>query len=212
MRRAAALGADLHHASVFAGGGQHRLALQHIHARRFLAVNVRPGFARFDHGQGVPVIGRGDQDDIQILLLEHGAIVRVRPRLPFGELARGHQVRGVAQHGFVHVAQRDDFNGCHLDQAEEINLAIPAATDEADALLGVAKINGVAGEGGQCECDGGAVKKLAAIHELLLVLSGGQHKSFFSVLHSLPRLGIGRGKTTWFADCAGNTNIRPPHQ
>ena len=68
MRRAAALGANLHHALVLAGGGEHGLALDDIDADRLLHIDVRPGLDRRDHRQGVPVVGRADQDDVEVLL------------------------------------------------------------------------------------------------------------------------------------------------
>ena len=71
VRRAAALRADLHDAAVLAGGGEHRLALDHVHADRLLHVDVGPGLDGGDHGQRVPVVGRGDEDDVEVLLGEH---------------------------------------------------------------------------------------------------------------------------------------------
>ena len=55
----------------------------HIDADRLLAVDVGPGFAGGDHRQGVPVVGRADEDDVEVLLLEHLAVVAVEPRLFF---------------------------------------------------------------------------------------------------------------------------------
>ena len=93
VRRAAALGADLHDPLVLAGGGEHGLALDHVDADRLLDVDVGPGLDGGDHRQGVPVVGRGDQDDVEVLLLEHLAVVgvgarRLLRRLPVGDHAR----------------------------------------------------------------------------------------------------------------------------
>ncbi len=78
VRRAAALRADLHDPLVLAGRGQHGLALGHVDADRLLHVDVGARLDGRDHRQGVPVVGRGDQDDVEVLLLEHLAVVAVR--------------------------------------------------------------------------------------------------------------------------------------
>ena len=49
VRRAAALRADLHHAVVFARGGEHRLAFDNIDADRLLHVDIDARFRRLDH-------------------------------------------------------------------------------------------------------------------------------------------------------------------
>ena len=69
--RAAALRSHLHHALVLARGGDHGLAFDHIDADRLLHVDIGAGLDGGDHGQGVPVVGRGDQDDVEVLLREH---------------------------------------------------------------------------------------------------------------------------------------------
>ena len=78
MRRAAALRADLHHAIVFARRGEHRLAFRDIDADRLLAIDIRAGLHRLDHRQRVPMVGRADEHDVEVLLLEHLAIVARR--------------------------------------------------------------------------------------------------------------------------------------
>ena len=133
VRRAAALRADLHDALVLARGGEHGLALDHVHADRLLHVDVGAGLDGRDHRQGVPVVGRGDQHDVEVLLLEHLAVVAVGARLLLRGLARGDHLGGLGQHLLVHVAQRDDLDRRDLDQAEQVALAVPAAADQADA-------------------------------------------------------------------------------
>ena len=133
VRRAAALRADLHDALVLAGGGQHGLALGHVDADRLLHVDVGPGLDGGDHRQGVPVVGRGDQDDVEVLLLEHLAVVGVGARLLLRGLPAGDHVGGLGQHLLVDVAQRDDLDRRDLDEPEQVALAVPAAADQADA-------------------------------------------------------------------------------
>src|SRR5258708_23415709 len=55
-------------------------SLDDVDADRLLAVQVRPRLARRDHRQGMPVVGGGDQDDVQVLLLEHLAVIAVGAR------------------------------------------------------------------------------------------------------------------------------------
>ena len=100
----------------------------------FCDVDVGPGLDGGDHRQGVPVVGRGDQDDVEVLLLEHLAVVGVGARLLLRGLAGGDHVGGLGQHLLVDVAERDDLDGRDLDEPEQVALAVPAAADQADAL------------------------------------------------------------------------------
>ncbi len=134
MRGAAALGADLHDPLVLAGRGQHRLALGHVDADRLLDIDVGPRLDGRDHRQGMPVVGRGDQDDVQVLLLEHLAVVGVGARGLLRGLAVRDDLGGLGQHLLVDVAQRNDLDRRDLDQPEQVGLAVPAAADQPDAL------------------------------------------------------------------------------
>ncbi len=104
VRRAAPLRADLHHALVAAGGGQHSLAFANIHADGLLHIDVCPRLDGGNHSERVPVVGRGHQHDVQILLLEHLAIVAVRARPFAGCLAGGREIGRVREHLFIHIA------------------------------------------------------------------------------------------------------------
>ncbi len=132
--RAAALGAHLHDPLVLAGRGQHGLALGHVDADRLLDINIGARLDGRDHRQGVPVVGRGDQDDVQVLLLEHLAVVGEGARSLLRGLPVGDDVGGLGQHLLVDVAQRDDLDRRDLDQPEQVRLAVPAAADQSHAL------------------------------------------------------------------------------
>ena len=132
--RATALGAHLNDPPMLARRGQHGLGLGHIHADRLLDVDIGPGLHGGDHRQGVPVVGRGDQDDIEVFLLEHLAVVGVGPRFLFRGLARRDDFGGLGQHLLVDVAQGDDLDRGHLEEPEQIDLAIPARADQPDSL------------------------------------------------------------------------------
>ena len=132
--RAPALGAHLDDALVFPRRGQHGLALGHVHADRLLDVDVGPGFDGGDHRQRVPVVGRGDQDDVQVLLLEHLAIVGIGARGLLRGLARGGHLGGMGEHLLVDVAEGNDLDRSDLDQPEQVGLAVPAGADQPDPL------------------------------------------------------------------------------
>ena len=70
MRRDAAVRADLDHAAGRPGRLDHRPAFADRVADRLLDVDVGPGLHRGDRLQRVPVVGRGDDDDLGLLLVE----------------------------------------------------------------------------------------------------------------------------------------------
>ena len=146
VRRAAPLRADLHDALVLARRGEHRLAFDDVDADRLLDVDVGPGLDGRDHRQRVPVVGRADQHDVEVLLLEHLAIVAVGARRLLRRLPRRDQLGGLGEHPAVDIAQRDDLDRRDLDQPEEVGLAVPAGADQADALPHVHQLTGVRGQ------------------------------------------------------------------
>ena len=147
MRCAAALGADLDDALVFAGRGEHGLAFDDIHADRFLHIDIGAGLDRGNHRQGVPMVGRGDQDDVEVPFLEHLAIIRVSARLLFRELAGGDDFGCLRKHVLIDIAERDDLDRRDLNQTEQVTLAIPAAADQTNALLPAWELCGIAAQG-----------------------------------------------------------------
>ena len=133
VRRAAALRADLHDPAVLPRGGEHRLAFDHVDADRLLHVDVGARLHGGDHRQGVPVVGRGDEDDVEVFFREHLAVVGEGPRLLLRSLPLGDQLGRVGEHPLVDVAQRDDLDRGDLDQPEQVDLAVPAGADQADS-------------------------------------------------------------------------------
>ena len=136
VRRAAPLGADLDDAAQLACGLQHGLAFDHVDADRLLQVEVGPGLHGGDRGKRVPVVGRGDQNDVEILLRQHLAVVAIGARRFLRSLARGHDLGGLGQHLAIDVAQRDDLDRLDLDQPQEVALAVPAAADQSNPARG----------------------------------------------------------------------------
>jgi hypothetical protein len=118
MGGAAALCADLHDALVFAGCGEHGLTFDDVHADRFLAVDIRTCLDRGDHRQRVPMIRRGNEHDIQILFLQHLAVIAVDARFFLRHLPAGHQFCRLGDHPLIDIAQRYHFDRSDLDQAQ----------------------------------------------------------------------------------------------
>ena len=148
-----------------ARGGEHRLALDHVHADRLLHVDVGPRLDGGDHRQGVPMVRRGDQHDVQVLFLEHFAVVAVEPRLLLRRLPGRHQLRGLGEHPLVDVAQRHDLDRRHLEQPQQVALAVPAAADQPDAFRRLGgEPEGIAVDGRQGQRRRAGAKELATIH------------------------------------------------
>jgi hypothetical protein len=80
MRPDAAMQADLHHAAGIARRFEHRAAFIHRVPGRLLDKDVRAGLHRIDRLQRVPVIRRGDDHDLRLLLLQQFAVILVRLR------------------------------------------------------------------------------------------------------------------------------------
>ena len=124
------------------------------------------------------MIGRGDQHDVEVLFLEHLAVVGVRARLLLRCLPRRRHVGGVGEHPGVHVAQRHHLDRRDLDQAKQGRLAVPAAADQADAKrLGLGGVSGVAAEGGQGEAGDAGFEQFTAVHGK--TLRCGDRSDFF---------------------------------
>src|SRR5262249_19278530 len=122
--------------------------------------------------QGVPVVRRANETDIEVLLLQHLAIVAVQPRALFRFLPLRSDVRGFLKLLLINVTERDNLNGRDLDQAEQVALTIPAAADETDApgllvgdFLGEKFSLSSGGDGESSTSSGGrGVDELAAVH------------------------------------------------
>ena len=179
MRRAFALRADLDYALVPARGVEHGFALAHVPADRFLAIDIRARFHRGDGVQRVPMVRRADQHDVEVLLLEHLAVIAVSARLFFGLLALAGDLDGLGQHVFVRIADRDDLDRRDLNEPPQIALAVPAGADQPHAL------GFFSGEGGRHitgrghgENGGGSLsEELATVHGFGLSETGKERKS-----------------------------------
>ncbi len=115
VRCTAALRTNLHHPLSAAGCGQHGLPFQDINADRFLDVHIAARFNSRDHRQRMPVVGRGDQDDVEVFFGQHLTVVAIGARCLAGSLPRCNQLRRLRHHPLIHVTQRDNFHRRHLD-------------------------------------------------------------------------------------------------
>src|SRR5579875_328771 len=107
------------------------------------------------------MVGRAYQHDVEILLLEHVAVVGVGARFLLRFLPASDNLGGIGECLLVHIAKRHDLDGRHLNEAEQIDLAVPAATDQSDTgrFGPVGESCGKNGSG----CRGG--DELAAVHK-----------------------------------------------
>jgi len=127
---AAPLGVHLDDPAVFARGGDERLALDHVDAHGLFQVKVRAGLHRGDGGQGVPVVGRRDDDDVMLARGQHLAVVRESPGRH--RLVPGHGLQRLPDRVLVDIAQRDEAHLPVAREGLEVDASIPAAADDAD--------------------------------------------------------------------------------
>ena len=166
-----ALGADLDDAFVFACGGEDGLAFGDVDGDGFLQVEVGAGFDGIDGGEGVPMVGGGDEDEVGFLFGEEFLVVLVGGGRFFRDLAGGDEVGGFGYHLAIDIAEADDVDGGDLDEAEEVGFAVPAGADEGDAFYEVGEI-AIAGGVAFGEVDGlggggggeGGFGESAAVH------------------------------------------------
>ena len=80
------LGADLHDAARLLGDPAEHLALVDRQRQRLLAVDVLARLHGVDADLGVPVVGRADDDGVDVLAVEELAVVLVDVGLPFADV------------------------------------------------------------------------------------------------------------------------------
>src|SRR5687768_7216614 len=102
------------------------------------------------------MVGRADEDYVEVLLLQHLAVIRIGARFLSGFLPRCDEIRGAGQHLLVDVTQRNDFDRRNLDEAQQVDFAVPASANEADPLLHVTELSGVIGKSGNRKSGGAA--------------------------------------------------------
>ncbi len=132
-RRRTLLRPELHLAIVLLLRLDDELTLTRVVPGRLLAVDVFPRFQREDGHRDVPVVGRRDRDDIDVLVLE--CPTKVSDRLRLARCRRellhplGHGVR-------VDVAEVRDFGVLHVPaEVLHVDHAAPVHADDCDDQL-----------------------------------------------------------------------------
>ena len=99
---------------------------------RLLEVDVLAGLHRIDGGRLVPVVGRRDQDGIDILARENLAVVAG------GEDVRPPELLAVGQAAVIAIGHGDEFDSRNLYRDAGIVLALDAGADqrELDVVIG----------------------------------------------------------------------------
>ena len=84
----------------------------------FSTYTSAPALDGLDHRQRVPVVGCRDEDEVEVALGQHLAVVGVAARRGLRDLPGGHHPGGALELGAVHVAERDDLGRGDLQQPE----------------------------------------------------------------------------------------------
>jgi len=126
----AALGAGLDDLLVFAGGVHELAAFPDVVGDGFLDVNILARLHGPDGSEGMPVIGRGDGDDVDVLVFEHLPDVGVSGDFD-ALLVLG--IHALAEDGVVHVAEGGETDAGILQAAEGADVrAAPAVEADHD--------------------------------------------------------------------------------
>ena len=127
------MSADLHDAVGVACGFYHRDAFKDRVADRLFDIHVGSGFDGGDHNQGVPMIRRGNDDDLRLLLVEQLTVIAIVLELIAGQLA--HLLSGQVELVLIDVAHCDEFALIGAQRFAQDVLSPPAATDECSSVL-----------------------------------------------------------------------------
>ena len=126
----AALRADLYGDLVFLGRRDHRLSLVDGAARRLLHVDMLAPFRRVHHLHGVPVIGRGHHDAVDVLAIEDIAIIAIHVDVRAGRF------RGVGESVLIDVANRGNVHLVAVGSTLHVTQVIAAHAAHADMAEG----------------------------------------------------------------------------
>jgi hypothetical protein len=144
------LHADLYDAVVLASGANNLLAFPMIVRKRLFDVHVFATFAGPDCRQCVPVVARGDNDGIDLVVLR---IVEHFPHVGIGRRAVM-LFRGFPEPLGIGIAQRGDSNVFQRAKMLEQFLAAPTAPDETHVKFfiqaGAADPRGCKGDAAGC--------------------------------------------------------------
>ena len=128
QRIAALLRATLHDAIVLPRRFDQLAAFPDVVGHRLLHIHILPSLQRPNGCKHVPVVARGDDNRVDVLVLHHLAQVlrRLRLRIHFLGPVQGHRVR---------IAKVSDLHSRHLRHAARISHPLTTETDGSDANL-----------------------------------------------------------------------------
>lgn len=149
----AALGAVLDDAVVFAGGFNALAAFEDVVAAGFLDVDVFAGLASPDGDEGMPVVGRGDGDGVDVVVFQELADVVVDG--DFGGVVFFQLVDSAADDVVVNVAESGDADAGNAAEAVDVvaSASVDANNGDSDVFIG-AEDFGV--RISQCQAEAGA--------------------------------------------------------
>ena len=127
-RLRAALAAGLHHPAVPPRRLDHRPALADRQRERLFDVHVFAPATGRDRGNGVPVVGRGDADRVDVVPFEQLAEVAVDPAIAMAVLGVDQFLRSSCG-GLVHVADGDILDLIAAEEDLQIDGPKPAHPD-----------------------------------------------------------------------------------
>ncbi len=157
----------LHDAVIFLRRRHELPALENVMRAGLLAVHVLAGLARPDTDQRVPVVGRGDRDGVDGLVLEEFPDVGERGWLLLA--GADHFVEPFVQDILIHVAQGGDLDVRHGRIFTNMAIALPADAYTCHAYRIVDA--GRAFHRGRARGCRGAHKEVSSIHVLGLQMS-----------------------------------------
>ena len=132
----AALRAVLDDAVVFAGGFNALAAFEDVVAAGFLDVDVFAGLASPDGDEGVPVVGRGDGDGVDVFVFQKIANVGVGG--DFGRIVFFQLVDSAADDVVVNVAKSGDADAGNAAEAVDVraSASVDANNSDSDVFVG----------------------------------------------------------------------------
>lgn len=108
--------------------------------------------------QGMPMIGRPYEHDVQVLIGQHFFVIGKGFGLFPRFLALTYQGSRIGEHFLIDITKGYHIDMGHLDQSKKVAFAVPTCSDQADTerLVTVHQIDAVGPEGGKCYRGGSA--------------------------------------------------------
>ena len=158
----AALHAHLDDALMDGGGFDELTTFPDVVRHGFLHIDILSRLDRPDGGEGVPVVGCGDGDNVDLFALEHFPDIGIgRCLVAFGRELR----HAFVENGTIDIAEGDDPCAFAVEVIADVVLASPVEADDADADVVIGALGGgvkASGEGKRGACGDGGFKKTAA--------------------------------------------------